>query len=293
MVRLIKSIYKNRICYLFLLPSVTFLVLFLLLPMAKGISVSLYSDAFDGTQFVGLQNYINLFGDPAFLKSLANTCEIAVIMVPCITAVCLVIAYILNPMKNKVKALYRSAFYLPTVCSGVALTLVWKFILNPFDGVITKLYEMAGAPAKSLLESNPSALYTVIFVIITINLGQPLIIFMAAMGAIPTTYYEAADIDGASGIHKFFKITIPLIKPTILYVVLTTTVGSFQVFVVINMLTRGGPVYGTSTVLYLIYNYAFLFNRFSSAAAMGVVLFIIILALSVIQYKLMAEDIEY
>ena len=291
--RLLKAIYKNRICYLFLLPSVTFLVLFLLLPMVKGISVSLFSDDINMSKFVGLQNYVNLFGDKAFLTSLSNTCTIAVIMVPCITVICLLIAYVLNPMGNKIKALYRSAFYLPAVCSGVALTLVWRFILNPFDGVVTKLFEMTGTPVKSLLETNPSALYTIIFVVITINLGQPLIIFMASMGAIPSTYYEAAEIDGASSVRRFFSITIPMIKPTILYVVLTTTVGSFQVFVVINMLTRGGPVYGTSTVLYLIYNYAFLFNRFASAAAMGVILFIIILIISIVQYKLMAEDIEY
>ncbi|WP_238402897.1 carbohydrate ABC transporter permease [Paenibacillus mesophilus] len=243
--------------------------------------------------WVGLDNYIQLFQDDVFVRSLGNTFGFVAGVVPLTIIVSLFVSAIVIHKSAKTASFFRASFYLPIVTSQIILSATWAWIYHPVNGIANYALSLAGASPVMWLSDSRVALPSLIVVVVTWCVGQPIILYLAALGNIPVTYYEAASIDGAGTWRQFRSITLPMLKPTTLYVIVTSTIGAFQTFVVVQILTGGGPNYATSTIMYLLYETAFKFGKLGLASAMGVILAIIISVIAFIQFKFFKTDIEY
>lgn len=288
-----KKIKKEFWGYFFIAPFLVVFLLFEIYPYIASFYLSLFDYGLGKKHWIGLQNYIHLFSDSVFLKSLFNTFAFVIGAVPITVIFSLFVANAVIRRSAKVISFFRASFYLPIVASQVILSITWLWIYNPVNGVANYVLSLVGVEPVMWL-SNPSyALSSLILVVITWSVGQPIILYLAAMGGIPKTYYEAASIDGANSWRKFWHITLPLLKPTTLYVVITSTIAAFQTFVVVQLLTAGGPNYGTSTILYLLYETAFMYGKLGLASAMGVILAAFISVIAILQFKFFKSDFEY
>ena len=279
--------------YLFLLPAMLFFLAFVLYPIINAVNISLYK--YDGVRktFLGLSNYVNLFQDPIFNKSLLNTVLMVIVNVPLTLGFALFISLIVYNKSEFIRSFARAAFYLPAVSSVVTIGIVWKWIFHPMYGILNYLTSIFGVDPINWLGDNRFALWALVFVLFTLSVGQPIILYIASLGNIPVSYMEAADIDGASKWVKIIKIVWPMIMPTSLYIIIITTINSFQTFAIVQLLTSGGPYYRTTTIVYQLYKAAFTNNEFGLASAMGMILAVIVVTISIIQYKYLSSDIEY
>ncbi|MFS0862026.1 carbohydrate ABC transporter permease [Fredinandcohnia sp. 179-A 10B2 NHS] len=292
--KLKKNVYYDWLMsYLFLLPALTFFVVFVLYPMIKGGYMSLFEYTLTSFEFIGLENYITLLHDETFHKSLRNTVIIVAVAVPIVIVFSLFVALAVYKRSEFTRSFFRGVFYLPAVTSVVSVTVVWGWIYHPNFGVLNYLTGLVGFEPISWLGDTRTALMAITAILITTSVGQPIILYIASLGNIPTTYIEAAQIDRATPWQIFRRIIWPLLMPTNLYVIVITTINSFQIFALIQLLTSGGPIYSTSTVMYGVYEQAFLLGNFGLASAMGVVLAVIIGVISVIQFKYFGSDVEY
>ncbi len=279
--------------YLFLLPSLFFFLTFVIYPMV----MCIYTSFFDSNMgkdtvdvFIGLNNYKELFNDPIFLGALKNTVIIVVVSVPTVCAFSLWIASAIYDMKPALTSLFRCVFYLPVVTGSVAVTVVWKWMYNNYYGIFNYIL---GQDGLGIIEKNINwlgdprfALWCIILILFTTSVGQPIVLYVSALGNVDQSLVEAAAVDGANRRQVFWKVTWAQIMPTTLYILIITTINSFQCFALIQLLTSGGPTHSTDTVMYYIYYTAFKLYRFGYGNAMGVILMIIIAVLSAIQYKL-------
>ena len=184
--------------------------------------------------------------------------------------------------------------YLPGVTCSVALILSWKYMFDPNVGMLRSVLGLFGVTKVSVFDSARTAIPIMSLLAACTNFGANLIIYCAALDAIPNDYYEAAELDGASKRRQFISITIPLLNPTIVYVFITATIGALQIFVIPQLMTGGGPNYSTSTLLMLVYNTAFTNNQFGYASAIGVILFLITAIIAIIQFHVTRRDaVEY
>lgn len=279
--------------YLFLLPAFGFFLLFVAYPMLRGVYISFFDYSLRSFEFVGLHNYISLFHNETFLKSLRNTFLLVVIAVPIVIVFSVFVAMNIYKTKEVIRSFFRGVFYLPAVSSVVSITVVWGWIYHPNYGILNYLTGLFGFEPISWLGDTRTALLAIIAVLITTSVGQPIILYVASLGNIPTSYIEAAQIDRATPWQIFVKIIWPMLMPTNLYIIVITTINTFQCFALIQLLTSGGPIYSTSTVMYGVYEQAFLLGNFGLASAMGVCLAIMIGIISVIQFKYFGSDVEY
>lgn len=279
--------------YLFLLPALGFFLLFVAYPMIKGIYISFFDYSLRHFEFTGLDNYISLLKNDTFLKSMRNTLLLVVIAVPIVIVFSIFVAVNIYKMKEFSRSFFRGVFYLPAVSSVVSITVVWGWIYHPNYGILNYLTGLAGAEPVFWLGDTRTALLAIIAVLITTSVGQPIILYVASLGNIPTSYIEAAQIDRATPWQIFRKIIWPMLMPTNLYIIVITTINTFQCFALIQLLTAGGPVYSTSTVMYGVYEQAFVLGNFGTASAMGILLAIVIGIISVIQFKYFGSDVEY
>lgn len=279
--------------YLFLTPALIFFGLFVLYPMINAIIISLYDYKFTASEFIGINNYITLFKDENFKKALLNTILLVLGNVPLVLAFSFFVSMVVYNKSEFIRSFARAAFYIPAVSSVVTIGLVWKWIFNPIHGILNYTISIFGIEGVNWLGNKSYALPALIIVLFTLSVGQPIILYIAAIGNIPTTFAEAAEIDGASKWVQIRKIIWPLIKPTSLYIIVITTINSFQTFAIVQLLTGGGPFYSTSTIVFQLYKTAFEFSEFGLATAMGVILAAIVVVISVIQYKYFSSDIEY
>lgn len=287
------NVKENLWGYIFILPMMIFFIGFVVVPLISAIYVSLFESTSSGTQFIGLGNYATLFKDPAFMKSLVNTFLFVIVVVPVSVALSILIAALVAPKNMFLQSFFRAAYYLPVVVSAVSLSLVWNWIYSPINGLANYVLQSLGLKPKLWLADPKIALLSLAFIVITWSLGQPVVLFIASILRIPKTYYEAAEIDGAKKNTIFFRVTLPLLRPTTLYVVVTTTIAAFQTFVIVKLLTSGGPNYATSTIIYQLYNTAFINTNFELASAMGVVLAVIAAIISFVQFKYLSSSVEY
>lgn len=290
---MIRRIIQARWAYFFLLPAYFFFVIFTLLPLVQGVGFSLYDVKLNTRKFVGLQHYVALYHDNAFWKALVNTLLITLGVVPAVVVISILVAVVVHPLNKHVQTFFRMSFYMPVVASGVVLSMVWLWIYNPTYGLFNYLIGLIGLEPVAWLGTPGKALVSIIIVVITLVLGQPIILFLAALGGIPQDLQEAAMIDGANSRQRFFRITLPLLKPTTLFVMVTQTIAVFQVFVVIMLLTNGGPANGTQTIVYRIYQTAFDFFNFGYASALGVVMLVIVSFLAWFNFRLLGQDTEF
>lgn len=280
--------------YLFVLPAMVFFLTFVLYPMIKGIYMSLFRFRGRNESFVGLKNYINLMTDRVFLQSMSNTLFIVAIAVPIVVILSLFIAINIYNKSAVVRSFFRGIFYLPAVSSVVSITVVWLWIYNPDFGILNYILRSINVIDGNIqwLGNSTTAIYAVILVLITTSIGQPIILYIAALGNVPVELIESAKIDGAKNWTVFRHIIWPLITPTTLYIVVTTTINSFQIFALIQLMTAGGPNYATSTVMYLVYETGIRIQDYGKASAMGVILAGIIAVISTLQFKYLNKDIE-
>ena len=277
--------------YLFLLPSLFFFLVFVVYPMF----MCIYTSFFDSNMgkntvdtFIGLGNYKELFQDKVFLGALRNTVVIVVVAVPTVCAFSLWVATAIVDMKPALTSAFRVIFYLPVVTGSVAVTVVWKWMYNNYYGIFNYLLKGAGVIDKNInwLGDQRYALWCIILILFTTSVGQPIVLYVSALGNVDQSLVEAAEVDGATPMQVFWKIKWAQIMPTTLYILVITTINSFQCFALIQLLTSGGPNHSTDTVMYYIYYTAFKLYRYGYGNAMGVVLMIIIALLSAVQFKL-------
>ncbi|WP_165972345.1 carbohydrate ABC transporter permease [Paenibacillus piri] len=289
-----KEIYKNRVNYFFIAPMYLFLIAFLIIPTIQGLYLSFYQFTADSAKrFVGLQNFIALFRDPVFWIALKNTAVLVIGVVPSSLLVSLIISVIIHRRSQILKSFVRGAFYLPLVVSSVALSISWKYIYDPAIGLGNYVLGLFGLDPVVWLGDARYVLPALMFIIFTFSLGKPIMLYLASLGAIPDTYYEAARIDGAGSISQFVHITLPMLKPTTLYLVVTGTIGAFQVFVFVKLLTSGGPNNSSQTLAYMLYEKAFIFGQFGIGCVIGTILCLICMGIAIVEYKFLSSDIEY
>ena len=275
--------------YLFLLPSLVFFIGFVVIPMIMCVVFSFQEMGLDSsaTKFIGFANYVKMAQDPIFWKGFLNTVIIVVVAVPAVTAFSLWVSSAIYQMKAVTRSFFRCVFYLPVVTGTVAVTVVWKWMFNPYNGLLNQIF---GSVGFDWLGDTRTAIWCIIMILFTTSIGQPIVLYVAALGNVDRSLEEAAAIDGATRLQIFWKIKWPQIMPTTLYVLVITTINSFQCFALIQLLTRGGPLGSTSTLMYYIFDMAYNYQRFGYANAMGVVLAIFIAIFSAIQFKVAQTD---
>ena len=238
--------------------------------------------------FVGLDNFTRLFGDDLFVKASANTLIFVVVGVPLNLVVSLAAASALNSGLIRFRAAFRVGFYLPVVTSIVAIAVIWRFLLDPDAGLVDNLLRLAGIEGPHWLGSTSTALPSLIVMAVWRNFGFLMVVFLAGLQGIPQHLYEAARLDGASRWQQFRNVTLPLLRPTLLFGAVVTSIGFLQLFEEPFVMTQGGPLNSTLSVSYHIYN-QFGFGNYGYAAAASYVLFLAIVALSVLQFRLLGE----
>lgn len=279
--------------YIFLIPALFFFLLFVVYPMFKGIVISMYDYSARNYEYIGLDNFKFLLTDKIFLKSLLNTSLMVLGNLPLVLGFALFISIIIFDRSEFVRSFFRAAFYLPAVASIVTISVVWRWMYSPRGGIINHVMGLLGLDPVNWLGNAKYALPSLIIVLFTLSVGQPIILYVASLGSIPNTYVEVADMDGASWWQKVANIYWPLVKPTTLYIVVITTINSFQTFAIVQLLTGGGPMYSTSTILFSLYKTAFELQKYGLASAMGIILAVIVVFISIIQYRYLSSDIEY
>ncbi|MEV7623097.1 sugar ABC transporter permease [Actinoplanes sp. NPDC089786] len=269
--------------YLFIAPQLAGTVLFVLVPLVLVVWYSLHewnvlADTFD---FVGGENYRQLAADPKLPGVLGATALFSIGLVILNLSLALLLAVLLN-QRLRGTTFFRIVFFSPVVVSLVAWTIVWGFMLQQNGGINSLL----GGAGPNWLREGGTAMVSVIVVQVVKNVGLNMVLFLAALQGVPHDLYEAARIDGARPTTIFARITLPLISPTILLTSIITVVGSLQVFAQIAVLTQGGPGTSTTVLVYYLYQQAFQFHAFGYGATLSVLLFLIVLALTVVQWQL-------
>ena len=280
--------------YLFLLPSLIFFVGFVVIPMVMCVVTSFFDATMDlntPDKFIWFDNYIELWQDPVFLKGLTNTLIIVLVSVPFTCIFSLWVASAIYKMREGLLSFFRIVFYLPVVTGSVAVTVVWKWMYNNYYGIFNYVLKNTGIISKNInwLGNPQYALWCIILILLTTSVGQPIVLYVSALSNVDSSLVEAAEVDGATNTQVFWRIKWPQIMPTTLYILIITTINSFQCFALIQLLTSGGPNYATETVMYYIYYTAFKLYRFGYGNAMGVILAIFIGILSAVQFRLARE----
>lgn len=286
---------ETIVSYCFLAPALFFFIMFVLVPMGMGVFTSFFKYTMKEFTFIGFDNYINMFNDPTFKKSLINTLIIVIGSVPIVVAFALFVASQTYEKNVFTRSFFRCVFFLPVVTGTVAVTVVWKWIYDPLSGIMNYILKSGGIIDKNImwLGDKRYALGAIIIILLTTAVGQPIILYIASMGNIDKSLVEAAEVDGADKFQVFWKIKWPSLLPTTLYIVVITTINSFQCFSLIQLLTSGGPNFSTTTIMYYLYEKAFKLSEYGYANAMGVVLALIIGLISFIQFKALGDGVEY
>ena len=236
-------------------------------------------------RFIGFHNYLAIFSDDRFWLALKNTLFFVIGTIPVTTAIAVVLAVFLNE-RIKFRSFFRATYFMPAVTSIVVIATIFIYIYSPF-GVLNSLLNLFGIQGRNWLLDFHFALPAIMVMDIWESFGYYTILFLAGLQSIPQELYEAAKIDGATGVQQFFRITIPLLRPTFIFVLVINTIRSFQVFSEIYVMTQGGPIGSTTTLVYYLYNMGFQKFHMGYASALAYVLFTIILIFSLLQMKVL------
>ena len=277
---------ENIIGWLFVLPALIAFLVFIAFPFLASLGLSFASWNFVGgwkkLKFVGLENFVDLAGDKRFMQAVGNTFVYALTTVPTSIFVALVLAYVLN---NKVyfKKTLRMAIFIPYISSTVALAAVFKFMFRT-DGVVNTFLANFGMGPYDWFGNLSLNKIPIILLVIWTAVGYELIIYMSALQNVPASLYEAADIDRANGVQKFFHITLPMVSPTTFYLVIVRLIATFKIFASVNIITMGTPAYSNTSIVVEVYNKAFDGYKFGYASAEAMVLFVMILGITLINF---------
>ena len=280
----------EMINFSFVLPSLLAMLCFSLIPMLISLYISLtdwnFAKGLGNWSFIGLENFKSLWTDEWFAASLKNTAIYTIVTVPVGLVLAIVLAAMIDRFcRERLANVVRIAMYMPNICNIVATSAIWIMMFSTY-GPFTQLMRALGwSDPPRFLASYTWALPAVMLVAIWSSLGYRVFIYSAAIQGLPHDLYEAADIDGANGFQKFRSITVPLLSPTTFFLTITGIIGSFKVFGTVNVMTGGGPGSSTYTLVYYIYKTAFTYYRMGYASAVAVILFIILLAITLVQWK--------
>lgn len=286
--------YDTLVFFLFILPWIIGFTVFFLVPFGTSIFYAFTNAKLPGAvnyQFIGLGNFTEMLSDPIFSKSLFNTMFFVIIGVPIVCAGMLLLAMLLN-FKVKGIALYRTFYYLPTLVPIVATVIIWRLVFNSEFGILNAVLGMFGAEKIDWLGGEHTIKPVIILLQVWIS-GSGVLIFLAALKNVPRHLYEAAELDGASGVRRFFSITLPMISPSILFVIIIQTMYNFQMFTEAMLLSKGGPNYASYTFVYNIYKSAFTDLKFSMAMAQSLFLFVLIALVTAALMKLSNRYVYY
>lgn len=279
---------------LFLLPSILLFSVFLFYPLGKTIYLSFFltDNRGDPTVFVGLENYLEIFKSPIFLKSLKSTLLFALYTVPGTIIVSLFLAVLANEKLRGI-GIFRTVFSSSMGISVAAASVFWMFLFHPTIGWLNRIVKAFGLDPIGWLTDPNWALFSVSVSTIWMNVGFTFLILLGGLQSIDSYLYESADIDGAGYFYKLRRITIPMLSPTLFFVLTVTLINAFQTFGQVDMLTRGGPQNETNLIVYSIYQEAFMNYQYGTASAQAIILFVIILVLTIIQFKLGERKVHY
>ncbi len=281
---------QRLVGYLFLLPDVLGLAVFVALPILGAFYISFHDWSGIGERtFAGIGNYSTLLRDRFFLDSLQITAIYTFTFVPLLFALSLGLALLVN-QGLKLTGFFRSAYFVPFMVSLVVASIIWSFILHERAGILNAILGKVGIDAQPWLGSTRLALVSVIVVTLWQGVGYSMIIFLAGLQDIPRDYYDAAIVDGANAWQRFRRITLPLLKPTSVFVLIISFISAFQLFDPIFVLTGGGPANATTTTVFYIYETAFEFLQLGYASALSVVLFGIILVFTLMQLRIFRHE---
>ncbi|MBC9087767.1 sugar ABC transporter permease [Bacillus licheniformis] len=282
----------NVLAYTFLGPALLILSVFLVIPSIMAVYYA-FTDYYlltpDLRKFVGFDNFIKLFKDPIFLKSLSNTLKFVVLVIPLQIGAALGLALLLNK-KRKANTFFKVAYFSPVVMSLVVISVLWLYLLNPNEGMINNVLTHVGLPPQPFLTSPNQAIFTIVFVSVWQGAGFQMLIFLAGLQNIPGDVYEAAQLDGMNKWQRFIYITLPLLKPTSVFIFITTLISAFKLLVQPMVMTQGGPVNSTMTVVYYIYQTGFTDRMVGYASSIALLFGTIIGLVTLAQRKLVKED---
>jgi ABC-type sugar transport system permease subunit len=273
--------------YAFLLPAMSILFVFVIWPILDVFWQSVRGTTFlpHASPYIGAGNFRSLFNDPQFWKDLRTTAIYSAVTVPVTMVLALAVA--LGLRQNKLGSrLLRTVYFLPALSSLAVMGLIWSFLLTPNIGVLNYWLGKVGIHAPDWLGTTTWALPSVIAVGVWVTLGYAMVIFVAGRQGIPEEYYEAARIDGASPWQQFRNVTLPLLAPTTMFVLVTSVIGAFQAFDQIYVMTNGGPLYSTETLVIYMYRYAFQNFQIGYGCSVAVCLFIVVLAFTVVEVRM-------
>lgn len=279
--------------YFFIAPSLLGFLAFSIYPMGRTIQQSVERYSFFGNLYIGLKNYQWLVDDQYFYIALKNTALYILGIVPIGTFVSIVLAVLIFQLPRGAQTFFKSAYYLPVVVSGVVLSFIWIYLFQPSFGLLNYLLDLVHLPPQLWLADRKLAPWSLVLMQHGTRWGGSIILVCASLGNIPETLYEAATIDGASRLRQFFSITLPLLRPVAAYVTIMATVGTFQIFNQIWLMTMGGPNFASCNLTYYIYLLGFERWQFGRASAVAVVLLIITVAVAVLQFRAIGREVEY
>lgn len=277
----------------FILPQLVGLTIFAFIPLVSAFALSLMKwDGFGAKQFVGLDNFIGQFQSPDFRLALWNTAWYTLLVVPAGIILAILVAVALNKVRGKV--IYRLFYYMPVVTSSIAVSIVWLWLLNSEFGIINVyLMQWFGIHGPDWLTNRSLVIPSIAMLSVWWGLGGNMVLFLAGLQGISPSYYEAAQMDGATKFRQFWHITLPLLSPTTFFATIMSIIGSFQVFDQSFVMTAGGPAKASYTIVYHIYQLAFVEFTFGKSAAASVILFVIILALTLFQMRMAKRWVHY
>ena len=282
----------SHCAYLFIAPSMILLLVFSIIPLLIAFGLSMFDVpiTLNTAAFVGLENYKNAFLDDRFLNSLKVTVIFTVLEVPIQVFGAIVIAALITE-NNRHNKVLRAIYFLPVICSATAIGIMWRMILHSNIGFITAALQTMGLGKINFLNTPGLTIFVISFISIWRSFGISAIIYVTAIQQVSVSLYEAAQMDGAGIVRQFFHITVPSIRPTFWYILMTRFAGALQIFDIIYITTNGGPNYTTESTVSYIYTKAFSSNSsMGYASAMSVLLFIIIMTVTVLMYRKMKQE---
>lgn len=281
-----KDVMENIAGYLFILPSTILLLAFIIYPLISSFYNSFTSwNLITDARFVGLRNYTELVKDGEFWKSLGNTLLYAVIIIPFSLVFGFVLAFLIQK-PGRMNVIYRTMYFIPRVTSMVAMSSVWLFLYNPQYGFFNTVLSRLGLPTVRWLNEPSSALISVAIIIIWRTIGYATVLFLSGLQNISQSVLEAAELDGVKGLKRIRHIDLPLVSPTSFMLLILITIDSLKLFTTIDVMTQGGPANSTQNLVVMLYRYAFQKYQIGYASAVSVILFILILAINMLQMRL-------
>ena len=276
----------SRFAWPMLLPNIIGFLMFMLIPVIATFVLSFMQyDMLTPAKFVGFKNYIDMFHDPIVWQVTGNTILYTILTVPVGMCISLLLAVFLD-QNIAFKRFYRAAFFLPSITSMVVVAIVWQWIYNPDYGLLNFFLSIFGIKGPKWLLDTKTALISIAIVGIWKNAGYNMLIFLSGLQGISTSYYEAAELDGANKVQQFLYITVPMLKPTTFFIFVMSVISSFQVFDQVMLMTKGGPGRATSVLVHYLYQNAFTYFKLGYACAIAYLLFFIIMGITIVNMRM-------